>query len=245
MNRFVGEAIQTAVLALSFFVLASASVALTRFEGGAAFLWPATAPLIAFLAIRHPRAWFFPTIATGMSSWAASSIFGVGPIAGIPIAVAIVAEGAIAAIILRMAREDLASFDGLPSLAKFVLAAGMIAPALSGLLGAGTIALHTGQAFWPNWRAWFAAHSLGTIRVAPLLLLFLRGEGLSWFRTASTWCKIEAGLLLAAVAGTATGVFEQEHYPLLFLPFLPLIITTFRLGRLGAASGLIGTNESV
>lgn len=239
MNRKAGQIVSTVTLALSFFALASASVMLTRFEGGAAFLWPATAPLIAFLAVRHLRAWPLPAAAIGFSSWAASSFFGVGTTAGIPIAIAIVAEGVIAALLLRRAREDPVSFDGLPSLAKFVVAAGVIAPALSGLLGAAAIALHTGQAFWPNWRAWFAAHSLGTITVAPLLLLFVRGEGLDWFRKLQHRTKVEASLLLAAVAIMAAAVFEQDRYPLLFLPFLPLVIATFRLGRLGAAGSVV------
>ena len=30
-------------------------------------------------------------------------------------------------------------------------------------------------------------------------------------------------------------VFSQDRLPLLFLPFLPMIIATFRLGRFGAA----------
>ena len=176
MDRVVGRTLKTALLAVSFFLIASASIKLTRFNGGAAFLWPATAPLFAFLAVRPARTWLGPMVATAIASWAASSLFGIGPLAGIPLSIAIVAEGALGALILRRGGNDLTSFDGLRSLAVFVLAAGLIAPALSGLLGAGVIALHTHQAFWPNWQAWFAAHSLGTISVAPLLLLVLRGK---------------------------------------------------------------------
>ncbi len=239
MCRAAERTLKTMVLAVSFFLLASASIKLTRFTGGAAFLWPATAPLFAFLAVRPVRTWLWPMLATGAASWAASSIFGIGPLAGISLSIAIVAEGALGALILRGTGDDQTLLDELRSLAVFVLAAGLIAPALSGLLGAGVIALHTHQAFWPNWQAWFAAHGLGTISVAPLLLLVLRGEGADWYRATSPRHKLEALVLLAIVMVTVFCVFGQERYPLLFLPILPLIIATFRLGRLGATSSVL------
>jgi diguanylate cyclase (GGDEF)-like protein/PAS domain S-box-containing protein len=239
MGRVAERTLKTIVLAVSFFLLASASIKLTRFTGGAAFLWPATAPLFAFLAVRPVRTWLSPMLATSVASWAASSIFGIGPLAGMPLSVAIVAEGALGALILRATGDDRTLLDELRSLAVFVLAAGLLAPALSGLLGAGVIALHTHQAFWPNWQAWFAAHGLGTISVAPLLLLVLRGEGADWYRATSSQHKLEALLLLTVVTVTVFCVFAQERYPLLFLPILPLIITTLRFGRLGATSSIL------
>ncbi|WBO20778.1 GGDEF domain-containing protein [Sphingomonas abietis] len=229
----------TAILAISYFLLASASILLTRFEGGAAFLWPATAPLFAFLVIRHPQEWFYPIAASGAASFAASSLFGLGPIFAVPLAIAIVAEAALPALLLRKIDADLSSFDNIPSLVKFILVAGIIGPAASGIVGAETIALRVGHDFWPNWRAWFAAHSLGTISIAPLLLLVMQGDGLAWLRASSVRNKIEAIALLLLVAATSFGVFEQREYPLLFLPMLPLIMTTFRLGRVGAAGAVV------
>jgi diguanylate cyclase (GGDEF)-like protein/PAS domain S-box-containing protein len=44
--------------------------------------------------------------------------------------------------------------------------------------------------------------------------------------------------MFVAVAGTALAVFSNERLPLLFLPVLPIILTTFRLGR-GAATASI------
>ena len=227
------------VLTIAFFLLASASITLTRFEGGAAFLWPATAPLFAFLAVRHPRDWLYPIVATWAASMAASSLFGLGPVVGFPLAFAIVAEAALPALLLRSIGEDLSAFDSIPSLVKLILVAGIVGPAASGLVGAATIAAHVGHGFWPNWRAWFAAHSLGTISIAPLLLLFMQGDGRAWLRDASRWKKIEAAALLLLVAATSFGVFEQQDYPLLFLPLLPIMMTTFRLGRLGAAGSVV------
>lgn len=231
--------LQTCSLGLLFFVLSSASIALTRFEGGAAFLWPATAPLLAFIALRPPGEWPYPIAMALVTSWLASSFFGVGPMAGIPIAFAIVGEALVSAIILRSAGGKFSRFEDVTSLGVFLLAAGGIAPMLSGFVGAWAIAGHSGQPFWPNWRAWYAAHSLGTVSLAPLLFLSLRGEASRWVRNASRHRQIEALLLLAAVVATSCFVFGQERLPLLFLPLLPLLLATFRLGRIGATSSVV------
>jgi len=235
----VNLALQTCILGVAFFILASASIALTRFEGGVAFLWPATAPLLAFLAVRLPREWPYPVAATLIASWLSSWFFGAGPVTGIPIAFAIVGEALIAATILRSAGDKFYGFDSLTSLGIFVFAAGGIAPMLSAFVGAWAIAGHPGQLFWPNWRAWYAAHSLGTVSLAPLLLLSLRGEAIRWVRNATRRRQIEALLLLGTVVATSCYVFGQARLPLLFLPLLPLLLATFRLGRIGATMSVV------
>lgn len=231
--------LQCAALAILVFALASISVTLTRFDRGAAFIWPATAPLLAFLVVRSPRAWPLPGAAAGFASWLAATIFGLGPVTGVALAIAIVGEALVAAVILRAFSRDVATFDSLPALGLFAIATGIVAPSLSGLLAALAIAARTGQAFWPNWYAWFAAHSLGTTSFAPLLLLLSDGQGRLWLRRASRLGKFEGAFLLGAVAVTTFGVFAQERLPLLFLPLLPIMMATFRVGRLGAAFSII------
>lgn len=235
----VNLVLQTCILGGLFFVLAAASITLTRFEGGAAFLWPATAPLLAFLASRSPREWLYPIMATLAASWLASTLFGVGALTGLPLAFAIVGEALLSAIVLQFAGEKLSQFDSVASLVIFILVAGVAAPMASGFIGAWAISNHAGQPFWPNWRAWYAAHSLGTISLAPLLLLSLRGDARQWARAAGRWRQIEALSLLLTVAATSIFVFDQERLPLLFLPLLPLLLATFRLGRIGATTSVV------
>lgn len=235
----VRAVLQSMALATLIFLIASTSIAITRFDHGAAFIWPATAPLLAFLMMRPPRTWPLPALAAGVASWLASTCFGLGPVTGIPLALAIVGEALIAARILRGTRRDFTSFDSIPALGVFAIATGVVAPALSGLPAALAIALHTGQAFWPNWCAWFAAHSLGTTSFAPLLLLLSDRQGRLWVRTATRFRKIEAAALAVSVGLVSFGVFYQDRLPLLFLPLLPMLLTTFRLGRLGATFSVV------
>jgi diguanylate cyclase (GGDEF)-like protein/PAS domain S-box-containing protein len=235
-SRFVLQAIALAIL---ISIIASSSIALTRFQGGAAFIWPATAPLLVFLATRSPREWPVPVCLSAIAFWLASAIFGLGPVPGIPLAVAAIGEALIAATILRRAPKGFTPLDSIPSLGLFVISAGIIAPALSGIVAGTAIAAETHQAFWPNWWAWFAAHGLGATTFAPILLLIIQGEGRLWVNRTSNWRKVEAVGLLSVVAISSFGVFAQEVMPLLFLPLLPILLTTFRFGRLGAASSLI------
>jgi diguanylate cyclase (GGDEF)-like protein/PAS domain S-box-containing protein len=231
--------LQATALAILVFLIASASIVLTRFQGGAAFIWPATAPLLAFLAIRPPREWYIPVSLSGLAFWIASTVFGLGPVTGGVLTLAIIGEALIAATMLSRAHRDFTPLDSIPALGLFALAAGVIAPALSGVIASVAIAAHTNQAFWPNWWAWFAAHSLGTTTFTPLLLLFFEGEGRLWIRRTSSWRKVEATALLIVVAVSSSVVFYQETMPLLFFPLLPILLTTFRFGRLGAASSVI------
>ncbi|MDB5700884.1 MAG: hypothetical protein JWL66_1083 [Sphingomonadales bacterium] len=226
-------------LGVIVFLIASSSIALTRFEGGAAFIWPATAPLLAVIAIRSPRDWLLPVCAAGFAFWLASTVFGLGPVTAIPLTLASVGEALVAATILRTARKGFAPFDTLPSFGLFALATGIVAPALSALIAGLTIAMHTHQAFWPNWWAWFAAHGLGTMTFAPLILLFFERGSRLWSRRAPEWRKIETVTLLFGVGLASFMVFDQEKMPLLFLPLLPIFVATFRIGRLGAASSVV------
>jgi diguanylate cyclase (GGDEF)-like protein/PAS domain S-box-containing protein len=226
-------------LAALIFAIASASIALTRFDRGAAFIWPATAPLLAFLVVRPRRAWLAPLFAAGVAFWLASTTFGLGPVTGIPLTIALLGEALIAAMILRVAGSDFTSLDSMQALGLFTIATGIIAPALSGVPAALAIAAKTGQTFWPNWCAWFAAHSLGTTSFAPLLLLLSDGQGRLWLRKASSLRKLEGAAHLGAVAATTFGVFYQERAPILFLPLLPILLATFRMGRLGATCSIV------
>lgn len=230
---------QSLALATLVFIIASGSLALTRFQGGAAFIWPATAPLLVFLVNRPARDWFIPICVSALAFWLASAYFGLGPIGAGPLAVSIIGEALIAATILGRTSKNFSPLKSIPALGLFAIAAGIIAPALSGITAGLAIAAETHQGFWPNWWAWFTAHGLGATIFTPLLLLFFEGEGRLWAKKATRWQKVEAVGLLSAVAIASFAVFSQETMPLLFFPLLPILVTTFRFGRIGAASSVI------
>jgi diguanylate cyclase (GGDEF)-like protein/PAS domain S-box-containing protein len=73
----------------------------------------------------------------------------------------------------------------------------------------------------------------------PIFTLVLGGVAARWFAYAGRAQIIEAALLTTLTAAVALAVFAQDAMPLLFLPVLPVILATFRIGRLGAAASVV------
>ena len=78
-------------------------------------------------------------------------------------------------------------------------------------------------------------HSLGNLAFTPLAMLVM---GRKAFRSTIGSLARRRGntlLLMPLVAIVSVGTFAQSDFPLLFLPILPIILVTFRIGREGAA----------
>ncbi|MEE2794417.1 MAG: diguanylate cyclase [Pseudomonadota bacterium] len=221
-------------LAFGYFLLASATIATTRFGNGVAFVWIANAWLLAELSLTSRRHWAAPIAACGLASTIATSLFGFGFDYALPLAFINMSEAIVGALILRYLRPSATRFDSLDAMFVFILAAGLIAPAITAFGGA-FVAELTGKPFWPNWLRWFAGHGLGALAFTPVFTLLLRGDVSYWRQNASRARIIEAIATLFGLLAVAFVVFAQDQLPLLFLPFLPMTIATFRLGRFGAA----------
>ncbi|UVI39924.1 sensor domain-containing diguanylate cyclase [Qipengyuania spongiae] len=221
-------------IAIGYFLLASATIATTRFGNGVAFIWIANAWLLAELSITTRRDWAFPIMACALASTVATTLFGFGLHYALPLAFINMSEAIVGALILRFLKPSATKFDSLDAMFAFILAAGIAAPALTAFGGA-FVAELTGKPFWPNWLRWFAGHGLGALAFTPLFALLLRGDVAYWRQNASRSRVIEAVAALCSVLAVTFLVFSQDRLPLLFLPFLPMIIATFRLGRFGAA----------
>ena len=227
------------VLGVCYFLAASLSVSLTRFEGGVAFIWPATALLLADLRLRPVNAWPVRLLVGGVAGAAATTLFGFGPIAALPLALANVAEAALGALLMRRLIKKPGLFRSLPELGLLVAVSGLLMPAVTAFVGASVSVFVAHARFWSNWMGWFTAHGLGAIMFLPLTMLILSGDIGAWARKAGRRDRIEAVGLLLLLASIATLVFAQVRLPLLFLPFLPMMIAVFRLGRIGAAASII------
>ena len=225
-------------LGLIYFLAASLSANLTRFDGGIAFLWVATGLLIADLLCRPRREWPASVLVCAVASLLATGLFGLGWAMALPFVAVNSTEALVAAWLCRrrgLSRQPLGSLDWL---ANFIMCVGLIAPAIAatlamvalGLAGHSPVAV-LGQAF--------AGHALGNLIVVPLALLVLRGK----FRRAPAAAlrrhATEGSLLFGAVAATALWVFTRSGLPMLFLPVLPVILVAFRLGRGAAVAGIV------
>ncbi|MGN7160531.1 diguanylate cyclase [Sphingomonas sp. SAFR-052] len=226
-------------LAVTYFVTASLTVSVTRFGGGVAFLWAAGGFLLGALVATDRRHW--PTVISccGVASFMATSLFGLGLQAALPLAMINMVEATLGAWLLRRVSP---SFGGLASsseIALLIAVAGVALPVLTAFPGAAVATVIADVAFWPNWLAWSSGHALGAVTIAPFVLLLRRGEIGSWVRQAGRAQCFETATLLVILAGVSFAVFYQTRFPLLFLPFLPMMTLVFRIGRLGAVASLI------
>ena len=216
-------------LGIAYFAAASLAVALTRYEGGVAFIWVAGALLIADL-LRAPRSrWLYSTVPCMIASGAATSLFGLGWEVAPLFILLNMAEAVTAAWLFRRHGRRDRMLGSLPSLWRFVLAAGIVAPLLAAAMA--------GLIFWGMGRPMIApmidvatGHALGNLTVTPLALMFVRGQ--MWRRLAAAGSRkiAETAALLLLMVGVSTAVFFQGGQPLLFLPILPIIIIAFRVG---------------
>ncbi|KQM85938.1 hypothetical protein ASE67_08615 [Sphingomonas sp. Leaf23] len=226
------------VTALVYFLLSSA-VILSNDQGGLSSVAPATPFVLSLLIARPRRDWRAMLIGAAIGSMAATSLFGFGVTAAVPMAIAKVGEVGVAAWLFRKLRVRRGYFGSLDRIGRFVAAVGVIAPALGATAAASVVAFGYGLPFERQWRIWFVGHSLSMITMTPVLSLLLSGAiGRAW-RDAGRQLRIEAAVLLTATAAVTATIFLQSDRPLLFLPALPVMLTTFRLGLPGAAASAI------
>ena len=221
--------------ALVYFALSSLTI-LSNDQGGLSSVAPATPFVLALLIGRPRREWPAILIGGAIGSMAATSLFGFGPLAAVPMAIAKLGEVGIAAWLFRRLRGRRGYFGSLDRIARFVAAVGVVAPALGATAAASVVAVKYGLPFERQWRIWFVGHSLSMITMTPVLSLLLTGAVVRHWRNAGRQRRVEAAVLVTATAAVAVAVFFQQERPLLFLPALPVMLATFRLGLPGAAA---------
>lgn len=228
-------------LAGSYFLLAAGALLFSRFQQGIALSWFATALLVPRLALTHPTRWGRPLLFCAAASVAATVLFGAGPSAAPGFALALLLEAGVAALMLRRFIPDGGYFDTVPRVGTFVLWVGVVAPGIAAFLGAAVGTIVMARPYWETWLHWSAAHSLGTLTLMPIITLALRPDTRQRLHEIRTKWGITDTSLVGLVLGINFAVFAQTHFPLLFLPMLPMMFLTLRHGRIGASGSIIVT----
>ncbi|RZL28417.1 MAG: response regulator, partial [Sphingomonas sp.] len=169
----------------------------------------------------------------------ASCLFCPVPWAAPFLASASILEALFAATLLRRLLDGCDYVGSVRSLTIFCLIAGFLAPLASGLIAAtvGMFAFH--RPWLGTYGDWVVGHGLGTMIVCPMVLLFVGRQSQLSFKRMATELYGTGGMLLAAVVAATVMVFWQQRLPLLFLPALPILLATFKLGRPGAALSIL------
>lgn len=219
--------------ALLYFLLAASTIHLTSDGRTIATVWPANAVLVAFLLLdRSPR--WRTVLSAGLVGNLAANWLTRGTVSG-PLLYSI-ANGVEVVVAVALIRSNLGRFDLLRStsvLFRFLSAAGLVAPALSGLLGGLTATLVYKQAFDSAFTTWFLSDSLGLLVFTPVLRSICSGQVILCYASKSPRQRIEAALMMMMTAASAYVVFYIASFPALFLLYAPIMIVTFRVGPLG------------
>ncbi len=220
-------------------IAAGFAILVSRLDDGVAFMWIATGVLVARLAVLPRREWPGVAIACAVGSALATGLLGVGWIAAGPLAIVNVGEGLIGTWMLRRLSGAYDPMDSLRWLGGFIVAVGVIGPFVGGLGAGVAMALVADQPSAITVSRWYIGHALGTLTVTPILLLAFRMKPSDWRALVHGPKTVETLALLGLVLATCVGVFMQSTLPLLFLPMLPVMLATFRGGRVAAAMSLV------
>ncbi len=233
------EFASVAALALCYFLASAVTLRLTRFEGGVAFLWIATALLTARLTTLPLRRWAAPVAACFIASASATTSWGLGPAMAVPFAVINMAEAMTGAALLHRYIGREAVLDSHRWLIVFVVATGIVAPITSAIAAGALTALIVGQPFFVNALPWYSGHALGTLAFMPIFMLIMRGDAARLIRKMDQAKLAEFSTLVGLVAIVTLASFAQDRLPLLFLPMLPIVLATFRGGALSTAASIV------
>ncbi len=236
---------QTACLVgLLSFLLAAGTIHLTSDGRDIATVWPANAVVLAALLDRRRRAWaglLGAGYLAGVAANTATRGFGAAPLL---FGACNLLELVVAARLLRPALKGAGpSGDDLlitPAIVgRFIVVCGLVAPVLSGLGGAATAGLLFGQDPRAAFVTWVLSDGLGLLIFTPFFFALLRGDYARCFASRNWRQRAEAVGLQALTAAAAYGAFFVAVRPLLFALFGPVMLVTFRAGRLGTKAAVM------
>ncbi|KHK90953.1 sensor domain-containing diguanylate cyclase [Novosphingobium malaysiense] len=222
-----------------YFLLACGTILLTSNGRNHATMWPADALILALLLLNTRANW--PAILA--AGWAANLMAnalargwdpGLIFYGGINMGQTLLA----ALFICRKGRPQNVLADSATAV-RFVLYAGIVAPALGALAGSLVTALIFAQPFGTSFVRWYVSNALGLLILTPFLMSLFDGSFVQYFKEPVRADRKEVvGLHVLHVAVTGA-VFAQNIAPTLFLPVSTAMALSFRLGRLGAILGTL------
>jgi signal transduction histidine kinase len=221
--------LQLAVVALSYWLAADASLRLALVHGQVTPIWPPTGIALVAILVFGPRVWpavFVAALAVNL------------PIGPSPWGAALIAAGntlapSTAAVLLRRARFRI-ELDRLRDAVAIVVLGALVAMAISATVGT-TVLVTEGAvpagSFWSTWAVWWTGDAMGVLLVAPFILSLLPNP-----RAPSPTLRTAGELVaLLLVIGVVTVVLFQSTLRLEYLVFPLIMLAAWRFHLRGAA----------
>ena len=201
-----------AILSVGYALLAYGGVMLTRGDGLFAAVWMPNAivlGVILHLNLRQPAV-LFPTVFCGslLGNWMA----GFGAISAFGFSFANTGEVALAMYLLKKLGVPRPNMERMQDLGRFVLAAGLVAPALSASIAAFLIT-YDGGTFALGWINWFMADAMGMVLITPPLMIIadtISGRQPIANRQTAEWVSIIAGGTVVTAAVFMLVLFKSS-----------------------------------
>lgn len=233
-HRMRSNYTRSSLVGLGYFATASLTIAFTRYQGGFATLWFATAYLTSILAVTPKARWPLVCASCLAASMLATGLLGLGWQAAAPLALVNIFEAVLSARLIRR-RSANATLNSFHRFWSFLFKIGVVAPAIGATLA--TLFSHRliGDGFGSAWLTWYAGHALGGLTFTPIAMLVARGDLRKWLGSLGGSRWREPAVLFAIFLGTTIFTFGQSRWPLLFLPLGPLAVICFRQDRALAA----------
>ncbi|MGA1799003.1 diguanylate cyclase [Sphingomonas sp. 4RDLI-65] len=220
-------------LGIAYFAFAMLSLLATRGAHGIAAIWPPSGILLATLLTVPRRAVWRFVVAAIVASFVANFLAGSGLRLSIGFTAANGLESMVAALLLRRRSGGRVSFINPTGLSAFFFASLIAALVSAG--AAACISPESGRGFILSW---FSTVWLGMLLVTPLLLAIFEISG----SARQPVSKRDALNLIGIVVLTmlaAGATFGQNHYPMLFVPMMVIVIAVLRSGMLGGIISMI------
>lgn len=228
--------------AAAYLALAVLSLLLTHADDTVSPIWLPNACLVALLLRARLRNEVPLLLACFAASLAANGVQQLPNSIAMLFSFANIAEIVAVLALTRKAGTTMAGrgqpdMTRLGDLARFVWAGGLIGPLISATLTAPAMG-DTLAELRAGAMAWFLTDSMAMVLIVPVALLVIdRARGLM---PAAPARPLESIALLSGGVACASLVFNQTHYPLVFLIQPITLLHAFRLGSLGSALNVAG-----
>jgi PAS domain S-box-containing protein len=222
-------------IAALFAATAWLGIAVTRETAPIAAIWPANGMLAAMLLLRSRSDWSWILILCFLVNLAINGLFGNSAATALGLSAANAAEVLLTVLALRSHLTSVSALGEPRTLARFLLFAVVIAPAVSGTMAA--LVLHgaaDGQ-FFSTVARWWVSDALGMAVMLPLVLGLRPAELRQTLRDSSWQVLSTSFALMIAVCFV---VFGQSRFPVLFIVIPPMLLIAFRLGYAATAAAI-------
>lgn len=199
---------------------------------GIAAIWPPTGLAVGVMLVApaHRRPWVLLGIAA--STVVANATAGIAT----PLVAGFVVANLIGPVVATVVLERLgfASLARLRGVWQYIFVAALLAPALSGLVGAGAASAFGGSPFLVTWVMWLVSNAGAILAFGPLVLVAAmpRPIGFSWRRASEASVL---GILLIGLLVVTFGPFDLPIQLAAYPIFLFLVVAGVRFGLEGAA----------